>query len=884
VDSTAQPKTRRARLAPQRRRRRFFAAITASLTVLGLSLGAVLVGTAPAQAASYGYGQDWFGFWHGSYLENGVNIYCLDPAGVDPIGVGPASDSQTATFGSLSGNQLAGLAWLASTVGQTTDNQTATIVNDAIWIVTSGYATGAPWAAQAYAYAAQVNAYTAAAGSGSMGLTMQANALNNYLGTVTVSSVSTGSATGTITLTNGVFVSSGTSTLAGTFSAGQSFAIRGVPPVNVAAYKIGAAFIGTAAGSTYGPSFRLMTYGGAYQPMIAPSSPATIPVSGSALDPADRAVAFAPAATTTVGTALAETGDPLTDVVTPIVIANSGGLVNEWFRAMGGVYVPITYRGAIWRTDAPLADGDPIPADAELITDSLTFTTAVSTTDPTTVPVTVTGPNAPAPGYYTWVWSVDDDDQTLVVRTYALEADYQWSDTIRVSETTTVAQFAPTATTTVAATVVAPGTPLVDVVTPRIVQPASGVPNAWHTTGSTYATVTYRGAIWRLDEPLADGDPIPADAELITDALTLTVGGTDVSPVDVGVPVTGPIVTEAGHYLWVWSLAEADQTPESLVLLADGYAWVDPERDAETTTLAALRTTATTSAIDGGSIRDTAHITGILPTGGAALDFAVYRVPTVADPDDATAPATVDYPTGVLPGDYSWACTAGNQVFTSSTLTVTAPGDIESDPFTPSGPGLYLWVATLSAGGAEPIAGTCGDPDETSTIVQAATRAQTSDATGAEPQVWDTATIAGFVPDGATLVFEAYRLSDLESPTCDAQSFVEATDPVSLPEGLYTGTNPLAITGDKIQLAPVFAGTQLYWVHSLRDADGRELHRGACGDPLETIRIAAAAAALAHTGDAGLKTLLWSAWIVAIGFLLLTASAWGTRRRRAALG
>ena len=169
----------------------------ATIVAIGIGVsGAIAAAPPPAEAASYGYGQWLSGFWHGSFTEPGSGfLYCLDENRAQPIGVATTyqgiqtSISAAGGVNDLSGNVLAGINWLISTHGQTTNNAVARAVNDAIWIVASNYSTVDALSNQ---FAAQIRAYVAPAsgGTGTMSMVFGVDTANNYFGDLTITSMS----------------------------------------------------------------------------------------------------------------------------------------------------------------------------------------------------------------------------------------------------------------------------------------------------------------------------------------------------------------------------------------------------------------------------------------------------------------------------------------------------------------------------------------------------------------------------------------------------------------------------------------------------------------------------------------------------------------------
>ena len=90
----------------------------------------------------------------------------------------------------------------------------------------------------------------------------------------------------------------------------------------------------------------------------------------------------------------------------------------------------------------------------------------------------------------------------------------------------------------------------------------------------------------------------------------------------------------------------------------------------------------------------------------------------------------------------------------------------------------------------------------------------------------DTAKVSGTVPEGVTLVFEAYR-QDGDTATCTPEElvFTSETMPVDGPGEYASG-----------QVVFEQIGTY-YWIETLHGRDGEVIHRGLCGAPNETTSV-----------------------------------------------
>jgi hypothetical protein len=136
----------------------------------------------------------------------------------------------------------------------------------------------------------------------------------------------------------------------------------------------------------------------------------------------------------------------------------------------------------------------------------------------------------------------------------------------------------------------------------------------------------------------------------------------------------------------------------------------------------------------GDSISDVATLSGVAANAGGTITFRAFG------PDNATC--------------------SGTPAFTS-TLNVSGPGDYTSDPFTPTAPGTYYWIASYS-GDAKNLAvsGECGDPNESSVVGKAPANIQTAQKLFPQDSATLSAT-AGGTPTG-TVDFALYGPNDAD--------------------------------------------------------------------------------------------------------------------------
>lgn len=120
-------------------------------------------------------------------------------------------------------------------------------------------------------------------------------------------------------------------------------------------------------------------------------------------------------------------------------------------------------------------------------------------------------------------------------------------------------------------------------------------------------------------------------------------------------------------------------------------------------------------------------------------------------------------------------------------------------------------------------------PGETTVVTQPESFTVTTKATATvelgEPAT-DAAIVAGTVPAGTSVVFQAYRQDD-ETPTCAAGELVFTSEPVNL-DG----------PGEYVSEPVVFDEAGVYrWVETVYDEAGALIHQGRCGAPDETTTV-----------------------------------------------
>ena len=426
-----------------------------------------------------------------------------------------------------------------------------------------------------------------------------------------------------------------------------------------------------------------------------------------------------------------------------------------------------------------------------------------------TVTVTADGPGvytspsvvAPSGGFVTWVWEVKKVSQPEWVRDY-LAAD--WQDDYGINVETTSVRWPITVTSLMREYNVHPGGRAFDVVT------VSGFPaNHGDFTGDGY---------WNpdLDELRHTVyGPFATDIEL-TDDLDLTAAPvlTELTtPARNGVYKLGYtdedkiVPTEPGFYVLVTTFEGDDRVQPYASSPADVLErFYVPPTNAEVPV--SVITQATPEAAVGEPFSDTALVQGTTIPDGAYLVFRAY---------------------GPHPAEVGAVCES--PFYVSDEIPVTQAGIYHSGTTTVTEPGNVYWVETLyGADGAVIAEGACGAPGETTVVIEQPEELLVK--TNAVPTVvlgepaHDVATVTGAVPEGARLVFEAYRQQTGEA-LCTAEELVFTSAVIDL-------NGPGEYASDEV----VFDETgTYYWVETVIDKDGLILHRGLCGAPDETTTV-----------------------------------------------
>jgi hypothetical protein len=784
----------------------------AALAVLLVALaGSVLLGVAPAHAASHGVGYDDGLNYIGAYSTDvdGRQAYCIDLGAAAPFA--QTSQAQTVTsLDSLSRPELAQLNYVLDRWGQSGDPNVTSAVALYVWSVSSAgtynshgmsgddyYVARAPEAVRAtilddlamMRQQAGVNAVTDPSLSVSIAMSDQ------YAGTLTVTA-NPASLQGTATLTNATFAGGAASSTVGV----GTHPITGTPPDGAASYQVAASMDVPAAG--YGAAVDLYTTPDS-QRLIAAVAGSSTGLSARDQTP-QIALDFQPQIATQVSSRFVAKGDAFADGLS--VTVNKG----TWIKT-GGKPVSITATGTLYGPfDQQPAPADTPPAGAPVAgTESVSLTGAGSYTSPGTI-------TAATSGFYTWVWVIDkgaqgDNGKYLTG---------SFTDRFGQIPETSVAPFQPVAVSKVDQHLVAPGDAVTDTIT------VSSSNGAWLKTDGMFIPVVFEGTAYQVPGtlPPAPSGAVPADAVSVG-TVTVTADGPGV--------YTSPEVTlpSGGFVTWVWQMKKASQ-PESVrdYLAAD---WSDGYGVPVEST--SVRWPVTTTSLmreynvhDGGRAFDTVTVSGFPANHSEFTGDGYWN----ADVDELThtvyGPFTTD--TALTDDlDLSGAPVLA-RITTPARNGVYRLGYTDADRITPTKPGYYVLVTTFAGDDrVQPYSSSPADvlerfyvpPASTEVPVTVITQATGSALVGQSFE--DTALVQGTtIPDGAYLVFRAYGPQPSDAaPVCETPFYESAQIPVTQAGIYHSGT----ITTDT-------AGN-VHWVETLYDQAGGVLVAGTCGAPGE---------------------------------------------------
>lgn len=448
--------------------------------------------------------------------------------------------------------------------------------------------------------------------------------------------------------------------------------------------------------------------------------------------------------------------------------------------------------------------------------------------------------------------------------------------------------FQPAGVTQVPSSTVSAGDVLVDVFTPAA---TADFPWAWTDQGD-YVPATYTWALYEVGSapPLAPSPTLPASWTLLEEI--------EVTVTEPNVPITSTFTStaEAGKaYAFVVSFVAADQPAEwQDAFIGD---WSDAYGADTETVFSPVTATATSVASFEERSGETVLLDEVVLTGfpadhGAFTGSAVFApdVTTVAQRlhffPEGLAVTDANLPAADLICDVTIPATNGVHMVDEACATARkdAWGQLEA--------GTYVWTSVFPGDGrVEAFATSATDTAEQVPFVNdplaVVTTARASNPglqMDVDSDVWDEATVSGFVPVGSTIEFDLYLFADASAPVCDATTHVVNLAPTTPLAGAGTYTSER-----HTMTMPNTAA--LGFVATVYAPDGSILEQGQCGEATETLSIARGDGTgddvttdfvvMAHTGADG-----WQPWAAAaavfgtIGAALLVWSRGRVRQTR----
>lgn len=927
-------------------------ATAALLAVSSVLAGFSIANAGPSGTLSYGEGYGTGGTFLGAFHVEGQDLYCVEAGRttaptVDSgslVGAGTTLTSHNNTTGNnyaetITATEAQRINYIITKWSNTHDRRITAAVQLAVWSLANstlwgttfyGSTGNAQSALSWYSYRVVLAAGSAernivldnynfmlndaAANAGGTGgatsgsASLSINMVNGLEGNVTVTTSPT-NATGTLHITGATINSNGGTSIAVTN--GSVVAITGIPIDGNNKYEItaNASFSATVSGGPY-PANITIHSNGSYQKVVSKGNPPTTTINFSASEIIeDPEIEFHPVVTTEAPE-FVEAGEQFTDTLYANIANPTDPTSTEWI-----VGVPINATGTLY---GPFAErpvqSSTVPIDAPIVVDDVSVRM--------TGPGTYTTPDlseliASESGYYTWVWSIEYDEQSAGAQLY-LPVDYSFTDDFGQVIETSVVPMQITFTTDTIQKTINPFGQNSDVVSifnndEWLIDNGSNIPVV--VTGTAYF---YPGTEAPVQSPT-----IPAEATVL--------GNVSIVANDVGdytsTSVTAP--NQEGYIVWVWSIESANQTT--------GYEnyvreWAD-EFGVPSEITQVVFPTVVTSATPESALTDvstdTAIVNGLIPD-NSSVTFNAYKAVIVGEPHvDSDGNVVVDTDgnevlwtqeeiDAIEPDDL---CTY-QPVYDGSAEPVEVTAGENVDAVYPSSPvvfntvGTYYWVETLWAVNPDTLAnealhvGECGLPNETTVVSVADMTSQAVSSITVGGSAYDTAIVNGLVPEGATVYFELFRqIKDGDAKydengdaVVDADSnpvlwTQEEIDALADGEEICSASQRIFDTSETpIDLTPGFNDNaeyqsestvinepgEYYWVETFLDKDGNVLHRGGCAVAEETTIVTAIPPVLPRTGadDGNVSSgLIWTMGI-SFGTALLTAAALVLIRRR----
>lgn len=146
----------------------------------------------------------------------------------------------------------------------------------------------------------------------------------------------------------------------------------------------------------------------------------------------------------------------------------------------------------------------------------------------------------------------------------------------------------------------------------------------------------------------------------------------------------------------------------------------------------------------------------------------------------------------------------------------------------------------------------CGLLTDTTFAVDVTTKAKASDSTNVAnygEELWDTAKLIGYVPEGGSIEFQVHHTKKGEVPVCTDANLLATLRPIDaapLEGGFYDQEHPLEVVSERWK-NQVDYDSDVYFVEVTKYTLGRIISQGQCGDTEDTVSANAAVAAVART-------------------------------------
>lgn len=889
-------------------RRRLLGILASLLATLALFAGGLAVAAAPAAAAAYGNGGYWSqtGGWMGSYVHNGVRVFCVDSevlfrdvaeegALVTALEQHPLDDSTRY----ISGDELKKVNYAISLWGQHADDYMDAAVQAYVWELTNAYGRAGSYylvnapegVVSAYAYIkADTEAnFSGVGGAGTGILSLDIDAENEHLGTLTVTELSPADAVGTVTLANGVFADTGLSVREGVTN-NSSIPVRGVPDESGSDYRIRADGVFAGEGM---PQYEanVVLYESAipgWQRTVSRGVmiPGLIEFELSVSDVRGRISTFEPVVGTQVESKFVQIGEEFADVLTFSTAGSAESISGAWRRHDDGSYATVRARATIYGPFlSQPEEADEPPPGAPIAAEDIEIETSADD-GPTRDYIVRSGFSPTEAGFYTWVWEIDRELQNESTRPF-LPPGYRFIDRFGQVAESSITPSTLTVTTQVTETRAGMGVGVADAVT--VVLGNGG----WLSADGSQVPVVLDGTAYFTPLRPKLSDHAPEGTEVIARLqLTMSDEGSATSEV-----VRMPL--REGYVTFQWCVNELSQPVEYQGMfkeVCDRYG-----QGSETVRIIppVVVTEARPVAAVYDPVFDTAIVDGMVPD-NSWLSFELFR-----GREDASAgptdPAVEAGEAGngdpveeeSAPPMEEAVCTDETRVVTTSSVPVDAGENQMSRYRSPvvqlETTGTYWWIETLyhedPDTGEQTVIhrGECGLPNETTIVEEPRVRTQAIAEVELGEKAHDLAIVEGRVPGVESgvvteLTFEVFEKVGAEAECLASNRVHHLNTPIVVTDvGEYYSD---AVTFEK----PGF----YYWVETLTyvhpDGEREIAHVGECGLPNETTRVREV---LSNTGlsDAntsiGVAALAMS--VMGVGFLTLGLGALRSYRKRITL-